>query len=240
VSRPRTDRQLVAAAFRGKLQKPARSLSDAYVARLAREVRAARAEGRTPQRQAGRGHTPRTLPNGQRITTEHPRARVRRGGELVPYSPDIEPTALRRSSTDRHVAGHGVLLQRDFRQGYAAYRWMTSLPADVGVQVIAHGELLPDYPPLASEEDDDAELRRSEQEERDAETAEFDDDGNPIAGEAPPPPVVREWRVVYTGNAAGEEDANGVSIDGYDGFRAAVEAMFVPGSVDTWVIRWQR
>ena len=136
MTRPRSDRQIVAAAFRGHLTKSTRSMTDAYVSRLAREVRTARAEGRRPSRQGGRGHIPRMI-GGRSVTTEHPKAYVRRGGAYLRPG-DAEPADIRVSSADRHVAGSGVIVQRDFRSGSAAWRYLRK-QGDAPVQAVAHG-----------------------------------------------------------------------------------------------------
>lgn len=205
---PRTDRQIVAAAFRGQFTKPVRDLSDAYVRRLAREVREARAEGRRPDRQAGRGHRPRVI-SGQRVTTEHPKAYVRRAGGIVRPG-DATPAPIRVSAADRHVAGHGVLVNRDFRSGYAAWRFLRSLGDDAPVQGIARGLLVPEYADIDVVEDEETGVEG-----------------------------VRRWRVFYTGTGAGTPDENGATVTTYADWRATLDRVFIPGTCDRFVVRWQ-
>lgn len=201
----RSDRQVVAAAFRGQLSKPASKLSDAYIARLAREVRAARAEGRKPDRQAGRGHTPRSI-GGVRVTTEHPKAYVRQHGAYVAPG-EARPAPIRVSPADRHVAGRGVIVQREFRSGYAAWRYLRSL-GDTPAQAVAHGIPQPEYGTLAiiDEEKDTLEAI---------------------------------WRVFYTGSGEGEPDENGQTAEAYADWQRALYRIFVPGSVDAYIVRRQ-
>ena len=203
---PRTDRQIVAAAFRGQLDKPVRTMSDAYVRRLAREVRAARAEGRRPDRQAGRGHRPREIA-GVRVTTEHPKEYVRRGGELVPV-PRAKPSPIRSGPTDRHVVGHAVIAQREFRSGYAAWRYLRTL-GDTPVQAVAHGDPQPTYETMVS---------------------------RAVSSNAPAEKV---WRVFYTGDGLGSPDENGQTVESYTDWQSALYRLFVPGSVDRYIVRRQ-
>ena len=211
----RSERQIVAAAFRGKLDKPARDMTPAYVHRLAREVREARAEGRRPDRQAGRGHRPREI-GGVRVTTEHPKSYVRRHGAYVAPG-QATPSPIRGGPADRHVIGHAKLSERDFRTLYPAWRWATGHEPTDGIQAIGHGELQPEW------------VERT---------------GSPVLkalredGEEDDEPQLA-WRPFYTGNAAGDPDENGQEFATYDDARAARDFVFVPGTVETYLIRRQ-
>lgn len=215
-----TDRQIVAAAFRGRVDKPVRTMTDAYVHRLAREVRRARAEGRRPERQAARGHRPRMV-GGEPVTTEHPKAYVRRHGKRL-YGAEAagaKPAPIRRGREDRTVAGHATLVNRDFATLYPAWRWATRRDPATGVQAIGYGELQPDW------------IERTKS-------------GTPVEpdpedeDEEPDEPALA-WRPFYTGNAAGDEDENGARFATYADAKAARDFVFVPGSVEVIVIRVQ-
>lgn len=204
------ERRLVARTFRGQLTKPVDAYSEAYIRRLARSIERDRAAGRKPERQRARGHAKREI-GGKLISTEHPRGRVRRGGELVPWSPAVKPTPIRKGADDRHVAGHGVIVQRDFRSRYAAWRWARRLPPGTGVQVIAHGELAPEYGDTLETEGD------------------ADDAG-----------ASKVWRAIYTGDSDGDADENGASAVEYEDLVSAEARVFVRGTTDAWIVRWQR
>ena len=203
----RTERQIVAAAFRGRLDKPVRDMTPAYVHRLAREVAKARAEGRRPERQAGRGHRPHEI-GGVRVTTEHPKAFVRRHGSYLSPA-DARNAPIRVSAADRHVAGHGVIVQREFRSGHAAWRYLRTLGEDPA-QAVAHGDPQPTYATMVS------------------------------AAVMSNNPSERIWRVFYTGNGAGDQDENGATAAGYADWKAAAERIFVPGTIDRYIVRRQQ
>lgn len=227
-----TDRQLVARVLGRSLTKPARDLSDAYVRRLARGIREARAAGERPSRQTIRGHRPRIVTvGGERVavTTEHPKSYIRRGGERVYVherggelrdrrGKGVRPAPIRRGADDRHVAGHAVLAERTYQSPSAAYRFLRSHPAGTGVQAIAYGVLQPEWivrtgsgiPPRPDVDDEDDEPE--------------DQEG---------------WRPFYTGTADGAPDLNGASAETYAEFTAARDDVFVPGTVETYLIRWQ-
>ena len=206
MTRPRSDRQIVAAAFRGKLTKPASQMTDAYVHRLAQAVRTARAEGRKPTRQLARGHAPREV-GGRLVTTEHPKEYVRRGGEYLPVR-KARPSGLRASPTDRHTIGRGIIAQREFRSGYAAWRYLRTLSAGAA-QAVAHGEPQPTYQTMVSA----AVLSNN--------------------------PSEKVWRVFYTGTGEGGEDENGATAATYAEWQASLFRIFVPGSVDRYIVRRQ-
>lgn len=205
------ERRLVARTFRGQLTKPVDAYSEAYIRRLARAIERDRAAGRKPERQRARGHAKREI-GGKLISTEHPRGRVRRGGELVPWSPAVKPTPIRKGADDRHVAGHGVIVQRDFRSRYAAWRWARRLEPGTGVQIIARGELAPEY-------------------------GQSGVDVTPDEIEETPDLT---YRAIYTGDSEGDVDENGASAAEYEDLVSAEARVFVPGSTREWIVRWQR
>ena len=223
MTRPRSDRQIVAAAFRGKLTKPASAMTDAYVHRLAQAVRAARAAGERPTRQVARGHAPRMVA-GRTVTTEHPKEYIRREGKRI-YGAEIgkaTPSPIRGGPDNRHVTGHARLSERDFSTLYPAWRWATSHDPATGVQAIGYGELQPEWvkktgsgiPPRPDNMPDDDEEPEDDEPEK-------------------------AWRPFYTGNAAGDADENGQVFATYADAKAARDFVFVPGSVESYLIRRQ-
>ena len=217
-----SDRQLVARTFRGQLTKPARDLSPAYVARLARGIRDARARGEKPTRQVARGHRPREVA-GVKVTTEHPKEYVRREGRRL-YGAEVakaRQAPVRRSPTDRHVAGHAIISARDFTTLYPAWRWARSFDPSTGVQALGFGILQDEWvkrtgsgiPPGAERDPDDDD--------------EQDDEQRPV------------WRPFYTGNAAGDADENGATFTSYADAKAARDTVFVPGTVEAYIMRRQ-
>ena len=128
---------------------------------------------------------------------------------------DVDGRRQRVSTRGVKPTRVGVIVQREYRSIPAAYRWHASLPGDVATQIVGHGELRPEYGhDEAIREDEDGELPQDEQ--------------------------VRVWRSVYTGNARGDEDEAGVTLRSLAELDAALDRVFVPGSVDRLIVRWQR
>ena len=211
-----TDRQIVARYFRGSLTKPIGAYSDAYVHRLARAAQGQVKAGQPINRQTARGHKIRTVA-GLTTAREHPQQYVMREHIRVPIR-GAKPATYRGAPA-------GVIVNREYdgESVGPAWRYLAGLPADVGVQIVALGVLSPEhkakYPrlglvPPGPEDDEDDE--------------EPEEDDEPV------------WRTVYTGTPAGDPDENGAGAADVDELRAALDAVFVPGTVETIIVRWQR
>lgn len=187
-------------------RRPPSEWTDAYTLRLANAWQRQTAQGQPLTRQVARGHRPRVLPGGEIVSTEHPRQFVMRQGRPV-STRGVAPTRL------------GVIVQREYRDPAALFRWMTTkLPSGTALQIVAHGELKPEYAEL----DEDAE-------------PEPDDEDVDEAGDG----IVRVWRTIYTGDTAGTIDENGVTVTSLDELWDAAERVFIRGTIDRWIIRWQ-
>jgi hypothetical protein len=173
-------------------------------------VRLANAQVRGQGRQAGRGHA---------ATREHPRQFT------IDY---VGGKGIRRPSG--RIEPDGSRQFRLYQNPAALLAWMHDrLPAGTYTRVAALGIVRETYTALTLTAVDRT-IARSEPGERAGMT-----DAQRLEAEAA---LLREWRSIYTGDSSGAMDLNDVTMVDLADLWAAVNRVFVPGTVKSFQLNW--